>query len=291
VGGSPVYDAASMVRVGVNLMAWSGQVDVALFPRIKELGYDGVELPLLAPETLDPGLVRRALADAGLSATASSALPPKASLLDPARRLRAVNWIDNALACAAACGATVLCGPFCAPVGELPGRGPTPPEFDSCAVGLRELSQRAEDRGVTLALEVLNRFETYFMNTVDDAVRLLDAVDSRSVGVHLDTFHMNLEEKGIPDALRRAGRHLAHVHFSENDRGVVGTGHVDWTGVRAALDDLGYLSSDRWIVAETFAGGVPEIAAATAIWRPLVPDPWTYAAESLRFTKQLVASS
>jgi D-psicose/D-tagatose/L-ribulose 3-epimerase len=279
-----------MVRLGVNLMAWSGQVDVSLFPRIKELGYDGVELPLLGPETLDPDAIKRALADAGLAATASGALPPKASLLDPARRRRAVNWIDNALACAAACGATVLCGPFCAPVGELPGRPPTPDELDSCAAGLRELAKRAEHRGVTLALEVLNRFETYFMNTVDDAVRLLEAVESPAIGVHLDTFHMNVEEKSVPDALRRAGRHLAHVHFSENDRGVLGTGHVDWPGVREALRDLGYLASDRWIVAETFAGGVPEIAAATAIWRPLVPDPWTYADESLRFTKQLLAA-
>jgi D-psicose/D-tagatose/L-ribulose 3-epimerase len=277
-----------MARLAVNLMAWSGQVDVALFPRIKRLGYDGVELPLLAPETLDPDTVKRALADAGLAATASGALPRKASLLDPARRGRAVNWIDNSLACAAACGATVLCGPFCAPVGELPGRPPSPAEFDSCVAGLRELAPRAADRGVTLALEVLNRFETYFMNTVDDAVRLLDAVDSRAVGVHLDTFHMNVEEKDPAAALRRAGRHLAHVHFSENDRGIVGTGHVDWPAVRTALRDLGYLASDRWIVAETFAGGVPEIAAATAIWRQLVPDAWTYADESLRFTKKLL---
>ena len=277
-----------MVRLGVNLMAWSGKVDVALFPRIKALGYDGVELPLLAPDEVDSGLIRRTLADAGLAATASGALPRKASLLDPLRRDRAVNWIDNSLACAAACGSTVLCGPFCLPVGELAGRPPSPAEFDSCAAGLREIGKRAADRGVTLALEALNRFETYFMNTVDDAVRLLDAVDCPSVGVHLDTFHMNVEEKSVPAALGRAGPHLAHVHFSENDRGVVGTGHVDWPGVRRALRESGYLASDRWIVAETFAGGVPEIAAATAIWRPLVPDAWSYAAESLRFTKQLL---
>lgn len=277
-----------MVRLGVNLMAWSGRVDVALFPRIKQLGYDGLELPLLAPETIEPDLVKRALADSGLTATASGALPRKASLLDPLRRDRAVNWIDNSLACAAACGATVLCGPMCAPVGELPGRPPTPAEFDSCVAGLRELAKRAADRGVTLALEALNRFETYFMNTVDDAVRLLDAVDSPAVGAHLDTFHMNVEEKSLPRAIRRAGRHLAHVHFSENDRGVLGSGHVDWPGVRDALRETGYLDSDRWIVAETFAGGVPEIAAATAIWRPLVPDGWAYAEQSLHFARGLV---
>ena len=277
-----------MVRLGVNLMAWSGHIDVGLFPGIKALGYDGVELPLLSPDVVDPAAVRRALAEAGLACTASGALPPRASLLDPARRGRAVNWIENTLACAAACGARVLCGPFCVPVGHLVGRGPTAAEFDSCVVGLRQVARCASDLGVVLALEALNRFETYFVNTVDDAARLLDAVDSPWVGVHLDTFHMNVEEKSLPDALRRAGRHLAHVHFSENDRGVVGSGHVDWPGVRAALVDAGYLASDRWIVAETFAGGVPEIAAATAVWRPLAPDPWTYAEESLHFTKRLL---
>jgi D-psicose/D-tagatose/L-ribulose 3-epimerase len=277
-----------MLRLGVNLMAWSGQVDVGLFPRIADLGYDGVELPLLAPDAVDAPAVRQALAEAGLRCTASGALPPRASLLDPARRQRAVNWIDNCLACAAACGAEVLCGPFCAPVGELVGRGPTEAERESCLAGLRVLADRARARGVVLAIEVLNRFETYFMNTATDAVALIDAVDSPWVGAHLDTFHMNLEEKSVPAALRLAGRRLAHVHFSENDRGVVGSGHVDWPGVRAALRDAGYLASDRWIVAETFAGGVPEIAAATAIWRPLVPDPWTYARESLRFMKALL---
>ena len=92
-----------MVRLGINLMAWSGQVDTALFPRIKQLGYDGVELPLLAPESIDAALIRQALADNGLRCTASGALPPRASLLDPERRQRAINWIDNSLACAANC--------------------------------------------------------------------------------------------------------------------------------------------------------------------------------------------
>ena len=280
-----------MARLGINLMAWSaeiGPVEMSLLPRLAELGYDGVELPLLDPDRVDAERVRTALADAGLACTASGAVPPGASLLNPNERVRGVAWIDRCLALAAACGAMVLCGPFCTPVGDLPGRAPTNEEWDSCVIGLREVGKRATDRGMTIALEVLNRFETHFLNTAADAVRLLAAVDQPAVGIHLDTFHMNVEEKSLAQAIRLAGSHLRHVHFSENDRGIVGSGHVDWRGVRDALAAIGYLSSDRWITAETFAGTIPEIAAATAIWRPIVPDPWTYARESLEFMCQLL---
>ena len=281
-----------LVRLGINLMAWSGLIgpaELGLLPRIAALGYDGVELPVLAPDDIASAATRSALDAAGLACTASGAIPPGASLLDPAERERGVEWIERCLDVAAACGATVLCGPFHGPVGQLPGRPPTPAEWESCVVGLRRAGDLAADRGVTLAIEVLNRFETHFLNTVDDALRLLDAVGHPSVGLHLDTFHMNVEEKDLPAAFRRAGRHLAHVHFSENDRGVVGSGHVDWVGIRDALRAVGYLDSGRWVVAETFAGTVPEIAAATAVWRPVVPDPWTYAAESLAYARRLFA--
>lgn len=280
-----------MARLGINLMAWSGQVGVAeldLLPRIAALGYDGVELPVLAPDRIDAPRVRSALEVAGLACTASGSLPVGASLLDPSERERGVAWVDRCLAVAAACGATLLCGPFCAPVGALPGRPRTSDEWDSCVVGLRAAGARAADRGMTLAVEVLNRFETHFLNTTADALGLLAAVDHPAVGLHLDTFHLNVEEKSIPAALRLAGSRLAHVHFSENDRGTVGSGHVDWPGVRDALGAVGYLDSEKWITVETFAGSIPEIAAATAIWRPIVPDPWSYAAESLAYIRELL---
>jgi len=280
-----------MARLGINLMAWSGRVgpnELKLLPGIAGLGYEGVELPVLAPETIDAPRVRAALAESGLACTASGALPRGASLLDPAERDAGVAFIDRSLAMAASCGATLLCGPFCAPVGAMPGRPPTSAEWDSCVIGLREAGVRAADRGLVLAIEILNRFETHFLNTVDDALRLVAEVDHPALGLHLDTFHLNIEEKDLAAAIRRAGRHLAHFHVSENDRGTIGSGHVDWVGVRDALADVGYLATDRWITAETFAGSVPEIAAATAIWRPIVSDPWSYARESLTFTRRLL---
>jgi D-psicose/D-tagatose/L-ribulose 3-epimerase len=155
----------------------------------------------------------------------------------------------------------------------------------SALAGLRDAAERAGEHGVTLAIEPLNRFETHFLNLVGDAAQLVEAVGSASLGVHVDTFHQSIEEKDVAASWRAAGPRVAHVHFSENDRGVVGSGHVDWLGARDALSAIGY---DGWVVAETFAGSVPEIAAATAIWRPIVPDPWTYASESLRFMRELL---
>lgn len=282
---------AGGARLGINLMAWSGGVgraELALLPRLAALGFDGVELPLLAPERVATSEVHAAAADAGLALTASAALPSRASLLDASRRARAVNWIENCLACAASCGASLLCGPLCAPVGQTPGRPATADEWRSCVLGLKEVGARAADRGIVVALELLNRFETHFLNTVEDGLRLVQEVDNRSVGLHLDTFHANIEERDPIEAITRCGRWLAHVHFSENDRGTLGTGHIDFVGAADALRAAGYLDRPTWIVAETFAGSVPEIAAATAIWRPIVPDPWQYAADSLALMRRVL---
>lgn len=275
------------MRLGINLMAWSGGVgraEIDLLPGIAALGYDGVELPLFAPRDIPWDAVRRALAGAGLGVTASTAMPRGASLLDPAERSAGVEHLARCAAAAAACGAELLCGPLYAPVGQLPGRPRTSAEWDSCVKGLREAGERAAPHGVTLAVEVLNRFETHFLNTVADAVALVAAVGHPAVGLHLDTFHLNIEEKALPAAFVRAGRHLRHVHAAENDRGSVGSGHVDWPGVAAALRATGYTG---WVTAETFTGAIPEIAAATAVWRPLVSDGWTYARESLPFMRRV----
>src|SRR6266542_2168484 len=266
-----------MVRLGINLMAWAGSVgeaELGLLPGIAEMGYDGVELPIFAPEAVDARAVRAALERTGLACTVSSAVPRGASLITPAERLSGSVYLQRVIETAAACGATIVCGPLYAPVGQLPGRPRTRAEWD-CAVGaFRTLADAAARHGVTLALEVLNRFETHFLNTTEDALAFLAAVDHPNVGLHVDTFHMNVEEKSLPEALRRATPRLAHVHAAENDRGIVGSGHVDWVGVRDALSEGNY---GGWVVAETFTGTVPEIAAATAIWREIVPDAWTYA--------------
>ena len=275
------------IQLGVNLMAWTGSVDaaaLALLPGIAELGYDGVELPVFAPETVDTAAVRRALAANRLGVTVSTALPRGASLLDSAQRPAGVQLLERIAAVAADCGASLVCGPIYAPVGQLPGRPRTPQEWDSCVAGLRAAGERAARHGVTLAVELLNRFETHFLNTTADGLALIAAVGHPNVTLHLDTFHLNIEEQSVPGAITRAGGALTHLHAAENDRGIVGSGHIDWPGVAAALQESGY---SGWVTAETFTGSIPEIAAATAIWRPIVPDGWTYARESLQTLQRL----
>jgi D-psicose/D-tagatose/L-ribulose 3-epimerase len=276
-----------VVRVGINLMAWSAGIDVGLFPTLQELGYDGVELPIFDPEGLDVDRVRGALADAGLAATASSALPSGASLLDSGARVtEAVRFLRRVLERCAGLGVELLCGPLYAPVGELAGRPRTDGEWRTCVAGLRAVGLAAGELGVRVAIEPLNRFETYFLNTAEDGRRLVDEVDHPSIGLLLDTFHMNVEEKDTAEAIGRAGERLYHFHCSENDRGVVGSGQVPWARLWPALEATGYRG---WLVNETFNGRLPELAAATAIWRPLAPDPLTYARESLRFVRGLTA--
>jgi len=275
-----------MPRFGINLMVWNGQIgpaELALFPLIKELGYAGVEIPLFDPLAFDEGPIKAALAANDLACTVSTALPSNLSLIDADRRTAAVDFLGAVVDHAAHLGATVVCGPLAAPVGERRGRGYTQAEWDSCVLGLRAAGAVAADQGITLALEPLNRFETFIVNTIADGVRLVAEVDRPAVGLLLDTFHMHIEEKSTAAAIRHAGRHLKHFHASENDRGIVGSGQVAWPSVFGALTDVAY---DDWIVVESFGHAIPELAGAACVWRPLAPSPEALAKGSLQFLQK-----
>jgi D-psicose/D-tagatose/L-ribulose 3-epimerase len=182
-------------------------------------------------------------------------------------------------------GGSAIGGPLYAPVGYKPGWPRTAQEWKWAVKFFKEVTPFAEDAGVTLCIEPINRFETFFINTAADAVALCKEVGSPMLKVHLDTFHMNIEEKNTPAAIRRTGRHLGHVHISESDRGIPGTGQVDWPGVFKALRDVKY---DGWFVIESFHSSVKEIAAATCIWRKLAPTPDTIAVEGRKLIRRFL---
>lgn len=272
-------------NLGINLMVWSGNLgaDELLLPAIKAMGYDGVELPIFAVDGLDLAGIRDALADSELACTVSTALPANLTLIDEEVADEGVAWLRLIVRAAAGLGSPIVCGPMAVPVGQRRGRGYTMAEWACCVRSLRRVTATASDLGVRLAFEPLNRFETFFLNTIADGVRLAQEVGSRSFGLLLDTFHMHIEEKSTPEAIRLASDHIVHFHASENDRGVLGTGQVRWPQIFTALRETGY---DGWIVVESFNAVIAELAGATCVWRPLAESPEALARESLEYLRR-----
>jgi D-psicose/D-tagatose/L-ribulose 3-epimerase len=280
-----------MIPLGINTMVWTGSFSakkLALLDTIRAAGFEVAELAVFDFSALDCRAVRSALERNGLACTATSALPEDLSLLDsdPGVRGRTVEWLCRAVEAVAEVGASVLAGPFYAPVGYLPGRRRAEDEWHRAVEGLRHVGEAIASTGVRLAIEPLNRFETYFLNTAEDALRLYGEIGHPSIGVLFDTFHANVEEKDIPAALRSLGPALYHVHLSENDRGTPGTGHVPFRAVFEALSDMNYTGA---AVVESFATTIPEIAGAAAIWRDLYPSSDRFATESMAFLRGLRA--
>ncbi len=277
------------MKYGVNMLAWTMRVGPELEPlffRIREWGFDGVEI-FVSPDT--PGdlqAVRDALHRADLERTTCSVLPRDANPVSAQReaRGRGVEYLKQCAARTAELGARLFCGPLYASLGVMSGSRRTQAEWSWAVEGLQEVAGYAQRLGITLCLEPLNRFETYFLNTLDDAARLVREIGAPNVRVHFDTFHANIEERNPARALRSVAKELGHVHISENDRGIPGTGHNDWRGVLLALKEIGY---DGWLTIESFAQPEPQLAAAAAIWRDLAPSGDELARQGLTFIKQL----
>lgn len=279
------------MKIGVNLLLWTGgftDENISLFDTVASLGYDGVEIPVFSLDGVTESAVRKGLSDAGLGCTVCSIVGADSSLIDPdaSVRQKGIDFIRSIVDLAAGVGADLVCGPLYSPVGHLVGRGRTAEEWRWCVDSLAQVAPHAESAGVRIAIEPLNRFETYFVNTASDVVRLASDVGSPAIGVHFDTFHANIEEKDPVGALKACGDRAFHVHCSENDRGPVGSGHVDWQGVIGALQEMEYTG---WLVLESFLPVIKEIAAAAAIWRELSPRPEDLATESLAFLRKIGA--
>ena len=263
------------MKLGFNLLLWTTHVvdeHVPLFDRLKSTGYDGVEIPLFEGQVSHYKRLGRIVKDAGLASSAVTILPTGKSAIaaEAAERALALDHLKWAIDCAAALSANVLCGPFHQPLGEFSGVGPTEAEKSHCVEVHKRAAQYAAMSGIELSVEPLNRFECYFLNTARDAQALVDRVDEPNYGYLYDTFHFNIEEKSLPEAIRLTASAINHVHISENDRGIPGTGHVDFEAVFDALKESKY---DGWLTVEAFGQALPDLAAATKVWRPLFAAP------------------
>jgi D-psicose/D-tagatose/L-ribulose 3-epimerase len=273
------------MKLGINLYLWADDMHDGLMPvleKLKRIGYDGVEVPIFDLDEKKWTLWARRLDDLGLERTANTVIAPEHNPVsaDPKIRRAAYEHLKAVIDCCAAVGSAVLCGPHQVALGVFTGKGATEDEWKRSVEHLRRAAEHAAGPRVVLAEEVVNRFELYHLNTIDQGIRLIDEVDHPNCRIHLDTFHAHIEEKNTAAAIRRAGSRIAHVHISENDRGVPGTGSVAWDATFAALRDVGY---DGWLTVEAFGNFLPNLAAATKIWRPLFDSEEQLAADAHAF--------
>jgi D-psicose/D-tagatose/L-ribulose 3-epimerase len=276
------------MRFGVNTFLWTAAFTPEHFPKLKAIrdyGFDGVEVSLFKPEEFPAMDIRRAVEENGLACTVCCVLLPGFSLISPDEevRRRTIRHLSACVEKTADAGAQIIAGPLYHPVGTFSGGRRTEAEWNNAVRAYNELAPVLERNHVQLCIEPLNRFETYFLNTTADALRLCDEVNHPNIGILWDTFHANIEEKDLHDSLVGAKRHLKHVHTCENDRGTPGSGHVDWRGVFSALHEIGY---DGWLTIESFGFSLGELSAAAAIWRDLAPTSDEIASLGIRFLKE-----
>jgi D-psicose/D-tagatose/L-ribulose 3-epimerase len=198
-------------------------------------------------------------------------------------RKRSIQWLKDAIAITAECGGDTIAGPLYCPVGYLPGRRRTADEWSWAIEAYQQVGDTLTAHNVSLAIEPLNRFETFFLNTAEDAALLAEEVGHPNVGILYDTFHANIEEKSIAAGLLKVGKHLKLIHTCENDRGIPGSGHVEWASVFDAIRQLRY---DGWLTIESFGFALPDLSAASAIWRDIESSPSAIAYEGVRFLRE-----
>lgn len=274
------------MKYGMNLLLWSGELHEGLLPvleSLKNIGFDGVEIPLFNLE-LDYAAWGRRLDDLGLQRTAVTVRTVADNPMDPDPAVRAAGIAANkrTLDCCAAAGATTLVGPYHSALGHFSGAGPTADEWKWAVESMRAAAEYAGQVGVQLGVECLNRFEIYLLNAHVDGARFVKEVDHPHCRLMYDTFHANIEEKDPAGALRAVADVLQHVHISENDRSTPGQGHVGWEATFDALHEIGY---DNWLTIEAFGLALPELAAATKIWRRMFDTEEQLARDGLAFMR------
>jgi D-psicose/D-tagatose/L-ribulose 3-epimerase len=277
-----------MVQFGAHAFVWISEWSEAQAQQAAlqaaEAGLDFLEIPLLHPEEINTSSTRQLLKELNLGVTCSLGLPKEASL--PTMPEQALAFLKKALAQAEALGSPVLTGVLYSTLGELSGHPPQEEELDTIAHCLKQVAREAALLGLRIGLEPVNRYETYLINTAAQGLDLLRRIDAPNVFLHLDTYHMNIEEKGFKKPILLSEKALGYIHLSESDRGTPGQGNVAWEDVFSSLQAIGYTGP---LVLESFVAPNPDIARATCIWRPVEPEPSLVIREGLPFLKTLAA--
>ena len=277
-----------MVKYGMNLLLWTTDLQepqYGLLDQMKNVGYDAVELPVFNLDVPNFQKIGARCDTLGLRRTAVTVSTPDANPISPDAAIRqaAVDRLKQVLDCCAAAGVSHLCGPFHSALGVFSGAGPTQDEWDRCKDVLSEVADYAKQCNVTLVMEYLNRFECYFVTNSVDCSRFCREVNHPNLKMMYDTFHANIEEKCITKAIKACADQCVHIHISENDRSTPGEGHVDFKTTFAALKETGY---SGLFVVEAFGLALPDLAAATKIWRRMFETEEGLCRNALAFMKK-----
>jgi D-psicose/D-tagatose/L-ribulose 3-epimerase len=262
------------MRTGFNLLLWTTHVTEEHFPILQDLkntGYDEVEIPIFEGDPDHYARLGAELDRLGLTRTCVSVIGAAENnplSHERAAQKGAIDYARWALDCSAALGSSILAGPMHSQIGYFSGEGASRAERQRGIDFHRKAGDYAEKKGVRFALEALNRFECYFLNTMQQLADYLDEVDHPAVKAMYDTFHANIEEKNPVKAIGTIKHHMIHVHISENDRGTPGKGHVPWDATYRALKATGYEGA---LTIEAFGRALPALAAATRVWRDFFP--------------------
>jgi D-psicose/D-tagatose/L-ribulose 3-epimerase len=265
--------------------SWSNQT-LHLIDRARRLGFDIIEIPLMELELVDAKAIRSRAEEVGIglctSTACSEANDPTGD--DEATRRRGVEYLLACIRATADMGATVFTGVTYSAIGRRISAMPGEQYWERAASALRQAARYAEGLGVTVGIEPINRYETFLVNTCDQAVRLKEIIGEPNVSIHLDAYHMNIEEADFYQPTRKAAPYLCHYHLSESHRGTPGTGRVDWDGIYRALAEADYTGM---VGMESFSEVSGAMAAATCIWRKLSGSSDELLSEGLRFLKGL----
>ncbi|MBD2704137.1 sugar phosphate isomerase/epimerase [Spirosoma sp. BT702] len=280
-----------MNKIGMNLFVWTSSMDEDLSETLaflKDSGFDFVEVPISEPNDT-PNLAKwqrigQQLKALDLGVQTCTICSHDVSLISPDETTRraGVTYLKKIIDCSAAVGSHILMGPMYAGFKTFTGKPATEQEWNWSVEGMREVAEYAQSKDVVLAIEYLNRFETYLLTCVDELVRYVEAVNHPNCRAAFDTFHANMEEKNVAEAIRNVAPYLVHVQISENDRSTPGKGHIQFDEVFATLQEVGY---EGPIAIEAFGPNPPDLAAATHIFRPMFTSPEQLAVDGLAFIK------
>jgi D-psicose/D-tagatose/L-ribulose 3-epimerase len=277
------------MKIGVSAFAWTTTFTsrhLRLLPSIREHGLSSFEVGMFDPLKLPAVEIRRAFEANDVEVSLCGILPDGINPINPDAevRQRSRSHLVQCIETAATMGAHLICGPLYAPIGYLPGRRRNPDEWNWAVECFQSLGDKLDSYDITLALEPVNRCETFFLNIGEEARHLCVAIGHPRVGATIDTFHANIEEKNISNAIRMLGKRLKHLHISENDRGLVGSGHVDFAAILKSLRAIDY---DGCLLIEGFGYSNEEADSLGKLWGDLTVTPEDIAFKGADYLRSL----